>query len=146
MHTCHICSYTNKSKYKLKDHISAEHENKRYECDLCEYKAKRNRSVKVHKLRVHTSQENEDVTFHCAYCKFKAISKCDLKNHTLRKHDVNGLPATFKCDLCDCKTKTPEGLSSHKSFVHEGVTFSCNLCDFKGRSPKLLRRHIKNKH
>ena len=39
---CDRCDYKARIKGNLRCHILAEHENKRFECHLCEYKVKRN--------------------------------------------------------------------------------------------------------
>ena len=81
----------------MKRHIELNHEKQAalFECNLCDYKAK-----KPHRIKDHKQAKHEGLTFNCDKCDFKNSSKNYLKTHKRVKHEVK----EYVCELCDFKT------------------------------------------
>ena len=54
----------------------------KYSCEYCEYKAKENRSLKL-----HIKTKHEGLTYHCEMCDYEAAYSSQVKSHKLDKHD-----------------------------------------------------------
>ena len=83
------CCMWFKSNYEphMIRHYSLKHEGKqmideKYSCEYCEYKAKENRSLKL-----HIKTKHEGLTYHCEMCDYKAAYSSQVKSHKLDKHD-----------------------------------------------------------
>ena len=76
-HGCDVCGHLALSRDNLKRHIKLNHEKQAalFECNLCDYKAK-----KPHRIKDHKQAKHEGLTFNCDKCDFKNSSKNILKD------------------------------------------------------------------
>ena len=112
---------------------------KKFHCDLCDYKSKQRWHLKRHKADVH----DIGVVWHpCDLCDYKCKQKSDLKRHKASVHEIGVV--WHHCDLCDYKCKQKSHLKEHKAYVHEiGVVWHyCNLCNFRCKN----KSHLKKQH
>ena len=72
----------------------SEHENVKYPCIQCEYKATKKDHLKTHKMSVH-----EMVKYPCNQCESKFTRKGDLNRHKMSVHENIKYP----CNQCEYK-------------------------------------------
>ena len=93
-HGCYVCGHLALSRDNLKRqrHIKLNHEKQAalFECNLCDYKAK-----KTHRIKDHKQAKHKGLTFNCDKCDFKNSSKNYLKRHKRFKHEVK----EYVCEL-----------------------------------------------
>ena len=73
----------------------------------------------------------------------------NLKRHIQIVHE--GLQTihegqTFKCCLCEYKTKFKYSLNIHIQSTHEGITYQCPSCEYKATQESSLKRHMQSIH
>ena len=111
--TTHKATLTRHKKRKHIQHIKYQHENVKFPCDQCDYKAK----DKGYLLK-HIKSRHEGVKYPCDQCAYKATFKGALRRHIKLKH-LYYLPSDQK------KTKKKE-----YSVILEGsVQTSCSADD-----------------
>ena len=110
-HGCDVCGHLALSRDNLKRHIKLNHEKQAalFECNLCDYKAK-----KPHRIKDHKQAKHEGLTFNCDKCDFKNSSKNYLKKHKRFKHEVK-----------DFKTLRYWQFKSHKG-NHNSIYHPCS--------------------
>ena len=57
------------------------HEDVKYSCNQCDYKASHQGNLKTHKMPVH-----EGVKFSCNHCDYKTSKQGNLKTHKMSIH------------------------------------------------------------
>ena len=78
---CQHCDYKATQAGSLKSHIQSIHENIKFPCQQCDYKA-----TKASNLKTHVQSIHENIKFPCQHCDFKATQAQYLKNHVKSKH------------------------------------------------------------
>ena len=86
---CEICRKHFKSKSLLKKHIKAVHQEIKYPCTQCEYRASTKGNLKSHirSLKTHIESVHEKVKYPCDQCEYKATTKGSLKKHIKSIHE-----------------------------------------------------------
>ena len=54
--------------------------------------------------------------FACDLCEFKAANQSDLRAHKKRKHSIQKQERKFKCDKCESKSHTRQGVTTHINY------------------------------
>ena len=104
---CPVCGIVFPNKPKMKRHYHKEHDPK--QCELCDYKAVNNATLKDHMAK------HSDPQFQCSYCEKKLKSKKSLEAH---ERDHTG-ERPFKCEVCGKGFKSSTVLIVHKQGVHK---------------------------
>ena len=52
----------------------------------------------------------------------------------------------YRCDECQQRYRSRQGLHYHKKSSHDSVKYACNQCDYKASHYDNLASHIKNSH
>jgi uncharacterized protein (UPF0212 family) len=132
---CSFCGKEFASKVDLKNHITTEHKEKRYECSKCEASYLNKISLLKHIEQVHEGKKHQ-----CPTCGEVFDSIYRYETHIAVKHDESRL---FKCSLCKSAYAERSSLKKHIAFVHEKV--SGHLCPHCGKNfqvKDILRDHI----
>ena len=132
------CSYCGKefaSKMDLKNHITTEHKEKRYECSKCEASYLNQTTLLSHIEQVHEGKKHQ-----CTTCGeiFETMNR--LETHIAVKHDRSKL---FECSSCKAVYTTNRKLKDHVAYTHEKVSgHLCPDCGKNFQSKNMLRDHI----
>ena len=102
-----------------------------YYCNMCDYKAKGQRSFKRHQ-----ESDHEGVRYSCNQCEYQAKRKNTLKTHQMSKHEGIG----YSCDQCKYQATTRSSLKLHKGYKHEGIIYSCNKCMYQASTQGNLKK------
>ena len=145
IYKCDQCSYNNKRKAKVNDHIKCVHQGVRFACDAvdCSYTATSKFNLKRHVQTVH-----EGIVFMCPHliddqpCGYRASQQTHLQAHIRARHQNE----KFSCDQCQFECLTPHGLKQHIRTEHEKIRFGCHLCQYKATQKSNLKTHIKKIH
>ena len=99
------------------DTATVENSEKWYNCNVCEYKVKKEITLKKH-----------------------------INTNPSRKETTDGLAASYFCDECEYSCHSKKSLKKHKAQNHEDLSHQCNTCDQKFKYKKDLDSHIKEIH
>ena len=138
--SCKICPYTAKYRYQVKNHEAHVHGEAKYECTLCDYKATRKESFKVHSLSERHKQAQNQNGFLCNACPFKSSSQAEFQNHFRSNH------RSFACNQCDYQGKQKAHLTNHIANKHSILTFKCRFCEYSSKTTYGLKIHEKTIH
>ncbi|VEN63875.1 unnamed protein product [Callosobruchus maculatus] len=113
---------------------------KKYKCDMCDYKS--DLKNRLHKHKLTHDIEGIHKKHKCQQCDFKTHYKSNLKIHQLT-HQMGGVPKRYTCDLCDYKASKKAYLDTHKLTHVEGISknYKCKMCDYKTHSKAYLKNH-----
>ena len=111
----------------MKKHLESFHEQKKWPCDQCSYKATEKGSMKVHNDSVHLK-----IKYYCDQCDHKAAGKGLLRQHVETKH----LGIAYQCSECDFIASSKPYLYLHSSKKHKKKGRVCEPCgaEFKRRT------------
>ena len=138
-HPCDLCGAILKTKGILRQHKKIHKAEKKYECDLCEYKGACKMYLTKHIKAVHHGQKNK--TIQCEKCSYRAFSKERLDKHFKNMHTV--VPK-LTCNQCDFATKYSQSLDTHINAVHRGLRpHKCEVCKSAFTQLTHLRTHKK---
>ena len=98
-----------------------DHEEQRYQCDLCDYTCHFESEMNAHKI-VH----RKTPTFKCMYkgCGKWFMCKWELTVH-FRKHDGK----EFKCETCEFTTNLEKNLKEHQRKHSDDYGYVCKICN-----------------
>ena len=171
-HFCDKCGKSFQTSHLLKYH-SLSHDDPKFPCDSCKYKALTKGALKVHIKAVHTRESVQrcDVCFEGFAVQRSLIRhmmkkhgrehklKCDKCNriflteqrfslHTADncKEEILNKKEKNACDICSYKAKEASHLRSHKAAVHDKVTHFCDTCNYKSTWKQNVDDHIKHTH
>ena len=143
---------------------------KTFFCDQCSFQSELQFDVLTHKQNRHEQiqqnhNEHQGFSYNCSKCDHQTISKAIFSTHAIRDHVFNckKCPKTFifleglyyhtvyihkkydkvrfKCTICDHRTNSKTGLSTHTNRDHE---FLCKNCP--GKFISKLRLYFHNKY
>ncbi|XP_070546393.1 zinc finger protein 26-like isoform X1 [Ptychodera flava] len=137
--TCTVCGVILKCKESLRTHKLL-HFGKELECDYCDFKTVRKRSLTVH-MRRHTSNPK----FECKECGKHVATANTLHSHIQRMH-VNF--QSYPCSHCDKKCSAPQDLQHHVAIHHKGgeKPHKCPKCPKRFATKKRLTAHVNVLH
>ena len=133
-HNCDKCDFKATKKGNLIEHKRTEHGALTFKCDQCSYEASQDKYLTVHKEYRHQGIMNE-----CDKCDFKAAWKNTLIQHKQVRHEGKWK----KCENCDYKAATRSGLNMHIMAKHKGVRYFCDQCDHVATQERGLKVHKK---
>ena len=167
---CRVCDGQFPNIKLLTDHISTEHGEENYACNVCGKVFEKYVNLSMHKMNVHVDERN----FQCDKCEKNYKNQTALSDHKKRDHDK----IRFPCNKCGKVFKYKQACDVHVRKIHEGENlnvhqcnicgksfdsnyylkthiatvhtkeniFKCDLCDYKGHSEKRVRCHKKFVH
>ena len=137
---CNECEYKARVLAHLKSHIQYKHEGVKYPCSECSHQATTKSSLKLHIKAIH-----DGVKYFCNQCEFKSSHPGNLHKHIKVKHtDIK-----YSCDQCDYQTSWKERVKFHIMTKHSSENskkYLCHLCEYKSFRKNELNTHIKSKH
>ncbi len=120
---CPQCDYISNTKSGLKNHEQRKHQDRRYDCKIC------NKTFGLHHdLQRHVKSHTEISV--CEMCGKQYKTPSQLIIHRLR-HDPNYTkPEPIPCELCGKMFSGTISLKWHVESIHKGnrKTFLCNFC------------------
>ena len=112
-----------------------------YVCKICNHRAQRRDS-----LRIHIKRKHEDKV--CSMCSFSAKDLASLKEHADSEH--GGM--LYPCKFCDKNLVSKEGLRRHELHYHceliteDAQLHYCDKCEYQSYGKYQLKRHIQSVH
>ena len=105
------CDLTNDmAETKVKSiHKESLHNDNRYPCHQCNYKA-----TKPSHLQTHIQSIHEGLKYPCDQCKYKATERSALRKHVKYIHEE----VRYPCNQCNYIATQPSNLQRHKKSVH----------------------------
>ena len=136
---CEACQKTFSQNTALNNHMGTHQEtrerpSKRFECDICDYKATTKCNLATHRLS-HTGEK----PYPCDQCQYKAATKRDLARH--RMTHIGERP--FKCDVGDFSATQKGALITHMRIHSGGKPFECEYCSYRCNSRGNLTQHMR---
>ena len=139
-----VCAHCNPpksfaSKQHLNEHISVQHEGKRYACSECDKNYTTIRHLKSHIQTVHLKRGD----FKCKFCgkKFATIDR--HRNHVRQSH------TQVNCEICFKQINNQFELKKHKVLVHNDTknAWICEICPKRVFfTQTMFQKHIEAKH
>ena len=151
--TCAKCEYETKKKMCMTRHKNAQHANeKRFACNLCDFKSFYKHHVKQHITHNHKDTKTTEVRkLKCPECqKDIAHISCRLEKKTLKrqhlfkkedgKHLIKTPPAlevqNLQCKDCSFETRNSSYMKRHTYLLHElktaeALIIACTSCGFQ---------------
>ena len=138
---CNQCVFQAKSGTLMRQHVKSKH-HKKFACNLCEHKFRRQSELRVHIENVHVGGGHQ-----CDQCSKEFKSQEQLEEHSLAKH---GDVISYLCSQCDNRYTSRMNLQRHMQSSHEGsFKYTCNVsvdCDYQTFSQSNLKEHKKLNH
>jgi len=143
---CDQCDFSAKRKNHLRSHKLIKHEGVRYDCDRCEFRATTPSILKQHVQSIH-----EGIRYYCDLCTFSSTKKREVRVHKETIHNCqpvvkDAISSSYNCDLCESVFKNKSSLTDHLNYKHVGIKYPCDKCDFKAARKSNLRNHYLSKH
>ena len=118
----------------LNIHVDAKHQDFRYICDSCDFRATHSEHLFRHINAVHLRLKN----YSCGECDAKFSTPFSLKRHA----DVKHKGVRHNCEQCDYKATRLSHLRKHFESVHLKIRkYACQECDAKFAQHSHLKRH-----
>lgn len=139
-HVCQLCGWKTKWRRNLRMHHYMVHEDKRpFRCDICSFTCKRNTDLKQHMVR-HSDYK----PLKCQVCGFRVKTNWELRSHSLTH--TNEKP--FKCTFPGCTgaTKTRADLVKHMTTHKIERDFICDICQRGYKTKGALKKHKEYMH
>ena len=137
---CNQCNITFKYTAFL-EHMAVKHSReKKFQCELCDYKAALPVSLKKHIARMHAVTD----PVKCDICHKLLKNQETLKIHVSLMHVKQ---KSVQCDQCDYKAKSNGLLKRHVRIVHEKIKpHVCHICGKGFNTTTLMKNHMDNIH
>ena len=134
---CPVCSRTFALASTLIRH-SYDHEEKQYQCDVCEYSCHFESELNAHKI-IH----RKTPTFKCMQkgCGKWFMHKWELTIH-FKKHDGK----EYKCETCEFTTNSEKNLKEHQRKHSDDCAYICKICNKGFHYRSGLKRHCDKEH
>ena len=137
-YVCKFCSKKFAARQNLSNHMLIHKNNRKFQCDLCDYSSIRGGDLRKHKRVIHSINKLE-----CKLCDKKFRQYKTLNNHVnihLGKKD-------FRCNICGlefyAKEKFLNHLAAHKNADDDHHRYLCPTCGLKLKSSASLQSHLK---
>jgi len=144
---CNYCDYRTRRERYLKEHIMAKHENNRP--FVCTYDQCKYATVNGNSLKKHIDSVHLKIKDNiCDQCDFTTFSKKMLQLHVLSKHEDT---KPFSCSYVGCTYATvyASSIKSHTERVHLNMRpFICDRenCKYATNDKQRLKQHINAVH
>ena len=138
-----------KDSLEVKGIDESSHEDKRFKCDICNYKTKFKWNLKRH-MKLHSettgvcqseTQEKDQLVCHRCGKTFK--SRCGLSLHVRGKHT---LQFRFLCSICAKGFMSKYSYRGHMAFHNKVSEQKCPMCPATFRYRSSLIEHSKVQH
>ena len=123
-------------------------EEKKFQCQNCDFKATSNQGLKVHIKRKHTSYLAENLPDKCDICdeKFKYLDDKPWGKERIDKHRLShsytcGSELKFKCEECNFWGPNKLTMEMHIRKKHSEI-ISCGMCMSELKSEEILETHL----
>ena len=138
---CPKCGKMFLSEDKMKKHLWATCNDKKYYCDQCEKSFKSNVALRSHKEIIH---EGKTDNYSCDQCGKTFSRPTTLTAHIQQVHENI---KNFKCEQCPTRFATKTAMKNHIKAVHEGIKdHMCSECGKSFSVAETLRNHIASVH
>jgi len=145
---CSICHHKFSSVMSKKIHIKTQHDDKVYECNVCQEEF-----ISKHNLRMHKSTHREQ-TISCRICDASQPDKLALKQHIAETHETQQPEEkSWVCEICGSVHPSSYDLKTHQERTHDEFrilevpqTFQCVTCEKSFIEKDKLSTHIALKH
>ena len=134
---CPICGRTFALASSLIRH-SYDHEEQRYQCDVCEFTSHFESELNAHKI-VH----RKTPTFKCMY---KDCGKWFMRKWELTVHLKKHAGKEYKCETCDFSTNLEKQLKEHQRKHSDDCAYLCKICNKGFHYRSGLKRHRDREH
>ena len=139
-----VCTHCNppksfSSKQHYNEHISVQHEGKRYACSECDKTYSNIENLKSHVQCDHLQKED----FECEFCGKKFGHRRRLQNHTRQSHTQTS------CEICNKHVNNRLELKKHMVLVHNDTknAWICEFCPKKVFfTQSMFQKHFEAKH
>ena len=135
--SCADCDF--KANYmELQKHRRKVHDERKYPCNLCDY-----RGLRPARLERHIKAKHEKIVQYCDKCEYKTNYHDNFTTH-LKTHDPE---SWFQCEQCPVRTPTNTMLRNHRDKEHHEVTeseYKCLTCDFVAPTKSKVYVHAKS--
>ena len=163
---CPKCDKVFVTHLDMLNHHAKEHtEEKKFNCDQCDYKGFTQKNVAYHKESAHQGQVRCDICHNLfksertlkkhhkeVHLMVKRQAKCDVCEFRsglpeMRKHMKQEHPKheRFKCDLCDSSFLLKSDINVHKNQYHfsqEHQSLMCDICGKNFAKQQTLDNHV----
>ncbi|KAL7027431.1 hypothetical protein ACKWTF_005440 [Chironomus riparius] len=135
---CDVCNQKFSQKITLITHLSSHSTVKRFECTECNLSFKQNSSLFKHRKQKHT---NEVPT--CEQCNRTFVNKMTFEQHLKSKHNQES--KDIACDNCKKKFASKSALAYHRLSNHtkSDQDIKCENCFEEFKNKIILARHKK---
>lgn len=100
-----------------------------FSCSECDYKAKRNDTLKSHILRIHSKDDVKKYKCEEKDCKSSFKTSGDLITHMRRVHLIsNNIIKMYFCSKCDYKSNREYSLKIHRMRIHNVGEIKIYIC------------------
>jgi len=141
--TCNHCGYLAPKPWRLKKHITWNHEKLKFECNYCDFKTGTLKDLLSHKneLHPHWKLERRRKPKLCDQCDFSSESKKSLEFHKRKEHGIN-----YPCEECEKVFLTQEKFEVHKNYAHDKNIYNCEECSYSTKNKWSISKHYKLHH
>ncbi len=136
---CDLCGERFLKQEQYGDHYLFHMQERKFPCDMCDYKGKDNLALTLHKKRVH----EKNCSHVCDLCGKSFMNGFELKIHTKRIHFRD--KKDFICEQCGQAFTESLSLSVHRRKEHP----SFRLCTFCGKvftGVREMKKHLVFEH
>lgn len=130
---CKLCNYSTMEKFNLTTHNKNKHNEKVFQCDLCDRRYAIKRTIVDHMESFHLRKR----VYFCQYCGKTYASQAALYTHT--KFHTTG--KIVQCDLCEHRTCTKDKMKKHMTKHSKIRNYCCDLCGKTFLDPSCVRDH-----
>ena len=122
-------------------------QNKKYSCDVCEFRTNYRSSLLRHVNSTHGKIKRGKSIFTCSAtrrCKYKTTNSNQLRRHMATVHDK-----VYSCQHCEFKTNNKKILEKHKIQQHRGKSraiHSCGVCKLAFTTRENFQQHLDEAH
>ena len=134
---CPICRRTFALASSLIRH-SYDHEEQRYQCDVCEFTSHFENELNTHKI-VH----RKTPTFKCMY---KECGKWFMRKWELTVHLKKHAGKEYRCETCDFSTNLEKQLKEHQRKHSDDCAYLCKICNKGFHYRSGLKQHRDREH
>lgn len=147
--TCTVCGKIFSKERNLQIHILAIHNDKSFECEICNkkfsFKSAKERHLKV----VHYNQRSHQ----CSHCQKFFGTKYDLRNHIAYNHSLHPEEkGKYYCSTCEKSFTSSSALKRHIKGVHENIKqkgprdYRCKFCKEVFSNKYQKEKHLAQVH
>ncbi|XP_018335324.1 zinc finger protein 62 isoform X13 [Agrilus planipennis] len=149
-YSCHMCDFSNASKYSMQVHIRMHEGETDYKCEICN-KAFTNKTHAIEHKNYHTASHRRSqhweimtgmplVKYDCLDCNKHYTTSTGLKRHKQKYHNERNEQAVL-CDICGKRLSSTEKLKFHRR-IHTGYKpHACGVCSKSFTKKEQLKEH-----